>query len=127
MMISTSNILDILCAHDFQPEGGLEGLDFPTTEESDFPEVGEMEEGETVYATLIAEVFREDDDGNLASSILKIRASASDGARLRTSSTIRREAFRGEPLGGFSDRIGSGRKSLPCACSIPSSWRACGD
>jgi hypothetical protein len=58
MTIPTPEILDILRAHNIVPQDGLEGVDLPASTERDFPEVGEIEEGETIYATSIAEIFR---------------------------------------------------------------------
>jgi hypothetical protein len=63
MPIPTSDILDILHAHGILPEDGLDGFDQPTSVGRAFPEIGEIEEGETVYATSIGEVFRADEDG----------------------------------------------------------------
>jgi hypothetical protein len=62
MAIPTSEILSILRAHGIRPEEGPEGRDPPTAEDREFPEIGEINEDETVYATSLAEVFREEDD-----------------------------------------------------------------
>ena len=62
MAISTSEILDILRARDIVPEELPEGVDLPTTTEQDFPEIGEIDEGETVYSTSIGEVFSRGDE-----------------------------------------------------------------
>jgi len=53
MTISTSKILDILRAHGIEPEERLEGFDLPDTTARNFPEIGEIKEGETVYTTSI--------------------------------------------------------------------------
>lgn len=63
MAITTSDILDILRVHNIMPEESFEVVDLPATEDIDFPEIGEIEEGETVYTTSLDEVFRADDDG----------------------------------------------------------------
>jgi hypothetical protein len=63
MAISTSDILDILRAHEIVPEDGLDGVDLPASVEREFPEIGDIEEGETVYSTSIGEVFGQEDDG----------------------------------------------------------------
>jgi hypothetical protein len=60
MAIQTSDVIDILHANGIFPDEVPEAVDLPATNEMDFPEVGEIEEGETVYSTSIGEVFRED-------------------------------------------------------------------
>jgi hypothetical protein len=53
--ISISDILDVLGAHDIRPhEGDWEAFDLPG--------IGQIEDGETVYTTSIAEVFGRDDE-----------------------------------------------------------------
>ena len=63
MAIATSDILDILRAHDIVPEDGLDGVDLPASVEREFPATGEIKEGEAVYSTSIGEVFGKEDDG----------------------------------------------------------------
>ncbi len=55
MPISVSSILDVLGAHDIRP---LED----EREDIEFPGIGQIEEGETVYSTSITEVFGADGD-----------------------------------------------------------------
>ena len=50
MAISTSNILDVLANYDIRPHEDDPG-------DLDFPEVGQIGEGETVYSTSIREVL----------------------------------------------------------------------
>jgi hypothetical protein len=64
MAISTTKILEILGVYGVVPEERLEMPDFPAAPEGDFPDVGEIAEGETVYATSLSEVFREDGEGH---------------------------------------------------------------
>ena len=63
MAITTSEILDILRVCDIAPEERAQNLDLPTPNDREFPEIGEIEEGETVYATSIAQVLGENDQG----------------------------------------------------------------
>lgn len=62
MANNTSEILDVLSAHDIVPEEHAHGLDVPVTVGPEFPEISEIEEEEAVYTTSITEVFREDDE-----------------------------------------------------------------
>ncbi len=55
MAINTPKILDILNAHGIVPEEHAQDLEFP--------EISDIDEGETVYTTSITEVFRGDDEG----------------------------------------------------------------
>ena len=55
MTISTQDILNVLAYYDIQPTE-----DSP--EDEDFPELGEIVEGEFVYLTSIDELFHQDDD-----------------------------------------------------------------
>jgi len=57
---NTGNILDILGAYGIFPEEEPDVADLPSTERR-FPEIGEINEGETVYATSIAKIFGDDD------------------------------------------------------------------
>jgi len=61
MTVSTSEILDILRAYGIEPEERIEGADLPSALDHEFPEIGEIVEGETIYSTSIAEVLREPD------------------------------------------------------------------
>jgi hypothetical protein len=63
MAIATTEILEILHAHDIVPEERAQGLDLPATIGPEFPEIGEIRESESVYSTSLAEVLREDDEG----------------------------------------------------------------
>jgi hypothetical protein len=62
MAISTAEILDVMREHGVVPEELPPGLDLPTGDGPGLPGVGEVEEGETVYATSIDEVFGDDED-----------------------------------------------------------------
>ena len=55
MAISTSEILTILNDHDIKPDDDLSA--------QEFPDVGEIMEGESVYTTSISEVLGDDDEG----------------------------------------------------------------
>lgn len=55
MAVSISGVLDVLAANDIRP---LED----DWEETDLPAIGELDDGETIYSTSIAEVFRRDDE-----------------------------------------------------------------
>ena len=55
MAISTSEILAILNDHDIKPDDELSA--------QEFPDVGEIMEGESVYTTSISEVLGDDDEG----------------------------------------------------------------
>lgn len=57
MTITTSEILDVMRKHGVVPDDPPEGLDLPTGDGPGVPGVGEVEEGETVYATSIDEVL----------------------------------------------------------------------
>ena len=71
MALSTSNILDVLADYDIRPnEGDLGDLDFP--------EVGQIGGGETVYSTSIREVLGR---GRKADEIIDVLHT--DEARLR--------------------------------------------
>lgn len=63
MAISASEILDVMREHGVAPDDPPPGLDLPTGDGPGLPGVGEIEEGETVYATSIDEVFGGDEDG----------------------------------------------------------------
>lgn len=63
MTIPTSEILNILRAHGIVPEEELEGSELPAAHDAAFPEIGEIEEGEAVYATSLAEVLSGLDGG----------------------------------------------------------------
>ena len=52
MAINTSEILDILSTHNVVPEEHAQGLDVPVMDGQEFPEISEIEEGETVYTHL---------------------------------------------------------------------------
>ncbi len=45
MAIATSEILDILRAHGIAPEERAQRIELPTTDDREFPEIGEIEEG----------------------------------------------------------------------------------
>lgn len=63
MTITTFEILDVMREHGVMPDAPPPGLDLPIGDGPGLPGVGEVEEGETVYATSIDEVFRDDEDG----------------------------------------------------------------
>ncbi len=65
MKLSTREILDILDDYEIRPEEIPEGVDLPTVGEGDFPEVGQIAEGETVYATSLEAVLAEQGDGDV--------------------------------------------------------------
>jgi len=48
MTINTSEILDILSSRNIFPEDREGSLDWPTVNGKEFPEIGEIEEGESV-------------------------------------------------------------------------------
>jgi hypothetical protein len=54
MAVQTDKILDILRERGIEPHESLEGAALPG--------IGEVEEGETIYSTSIAEVLGEQDD-----------------------------------------------------------------
>jgi predicted RNA binding protein YcfA (HicA-like mRNA interferase family) len=62
MAISTAEILDVMREHGVVPEELPPGLDLPRGDGPSLPGVGEVEEGETVYATSIDEVFGDHED-----------------------------------------------------------------
>lgn len=62
MAINTPQILEILRHHRIVPEEHLYGLNGPPNVGEEFPEIGAIEEGEAVYTTSIAEVFRKDSE-----------------------------------------------------------------
>ena len=62
MAISTAEILDVMREHGVVPEELPPGLDLPTGDGPGLPGVGEVAEGETVYATSMNEVFGDDED-----------------------------------------------------------------
>ncbi len=64
MTINTSEILDILNTHNIFPEDHEGSVDSPTVTGKEFPDIGEIEEGESVYTTTIEDVFRENEIGN---------------------------------------------------------------
>lgn len=57
MAITTTDILNVMREHGVVPGDLPPGLDFPTGDGPGMPGVGEIEEGETVYATSIDEVL----------------------------------------------------------------------
>jgi len=62
MAISTTDIIEIMGAYGVVPEERLETPDLPAAPEADFPDTGDISESETVYATSLSEVLREDDE-----------------------------------------------------------------
>jgi hypothetical protein len=63
MAITTSEILDVMLEHGVEPEDPPQALEQGDVDGPDLPGLGEVGEGETVYATSIDEVFASDDDG----------------------------------------------------------------
>lgn len=63
MAMSTAKILDVVREHGVVPDDPPLGLDAATGDGPDLPGVGEIEEGETVYATSLDEVFGGGEDG----------------------------------------------------------------
>lgn len=86
MTINTSEILDILSTYNIFPEDREGSLDWPTVNGKEFPEIGEIEEGESVYTTTIEDIFREQekgDDGILGSNDRRIQEWWQEIGRIR--------------------------------------------
>lgn len=94
MAFPTSNVLDVLEAHDIRPVE-----DNP--DDTDFPGVGELEDGETVYSTSIAEVGREDEPasetGVLDAEDPRLREWLDEIERIKRAIGEPRRSPRGEP------------------------------
>jgi hypothetical protein len=90
MAINTSKILDILSAHGIIPGEDLQGIDVPVMDGQEFPEIGEINEGETVYSTSIAAVLpvgKEDPDDFLNMDDPRIQEWWEDIQRIRDGET----------------------------------------
>lgn len=61
MAISITETLDILRAHGIEPDEGNENVDLPGGAGPLYPEIGEIREGEAVYATSLGEVLGEEE------------------------------------------------------------------
>jgi predicted RNA binding protein YcfA (HicA-like mRNA interferase family) len=62
MTINIAEVLDILAAHDIIPEEDTQSPEAPVSLGQKPSEFGEITDGETVYTTSIADVFREDNE-----------------------------------------------------------------
>lgn len=63
MATTTSEILGVMLEHGIVPEEPPPGRDLPTGDGPGLPGIGQVEEGEAVYATSIDEVFGDSEDG----------------------------------------------------------------
>jgi hypothetical protein len=63
MTITTDGILDVLGAHGIRPLEASVGGDESEVPDAELPGIGEIQDGETVYTTSIAEVFRTEEPG----------------------------------------------------------------
>ena len=83
MAISISNVLDVLGAHNIRPtedDWREDDWEEEDRDDGDLPGIGSIEEGETVYATSLDEVFG-GENSPVTSTFLKIRDCASGGSR----------------------------------------------
>jgi predicted RNA binding protein YcfA (HicA-like mRNA interferase family) len=64
MPVSTNEILEILHAHGITPDEPPKDAEISIPYEPEFPEIGEIGEGETVYTTSLDNVLGDDDPGD---------------------------------------------------------------